>query len=983
MPGFRDRFSRDYYNIAYDDFTNAFAGDSEKFAASVLRAAIVTPGPQALIDTVPGNTSTTATLTVDAAPIVSAVDTIADEDFYAITLIAGHQYQIGLYAYAPQGPGDPVGPNGVPLSDAYLELYDANGVLITAADGGSDTVFNTANSGFDALLTFTATETGTYYVNARGFDNTPLDGSDNGDVIGDYGLYAEDVTGDESLYTPYYSPNSPLYAIDWGTQVNKIHQTYRNPDGNEGTRDTGNDQSQVDPGALLGHPGKNVITIYFAQEGDIFVSNDPTNPGLPPATITATGVAQFEHDAVMTALAEFSKVADIVYIEVTDRAEADFIYTSYIGTPGPGVSLLGSMSPPDESDEGLAQFNSGDQRWNAVDLQQGGFSFVTLIHEFGHGHGLAHPHDNGGHSGIMNGVEPEGAGVADYTTGDFDLNQGVFTMMSYEDGWQTSPHNPHNAPTSGGYGYLGGLMAFDIAAIQDKYGVNEDTATGNDTYVMKDVNAPGTYYYCIWDAGGSSDAITYGGTRNATIDLRPATLEYEEGGGGRVSYALGIYGGFTIANGVTIENAFAGAGNDTLIGNAVANILSGGAGNDTMAGGLGNDTYYVDAAGDIVTEATSAGNDRVAASASFALAAGSEVETLEAITLGDTTAMDLTGNEFVQLIIGNAGVNFLRGEGGNDVLLALGGADYLVGGAGTDTMYGGLGNDTYYVDAVGDIVIESAGEGTDRVAAISSSVLAAGQEIETLEAVNITDTIAMDLTGNEFGQAVIGNDGVNFLRGEGGNDALVALGGNDYLVGGSGNDAMYGGLGNDTYYVDDAGDLASESAGQGADRVAASTSYTLAAGSEIETLEAVNLADTAALSLTGNGFNNTITGNAGANTINGGGGNDTLVGLGGADNFAFTTALGAGNVDTISDFLHGVDKIQLDDAVFTGLGLGALSANAFVTGSAAGDADDRIIYNSATGALYFDADGSGGGAMVQFATVASGLGLTASDFAVI
>ena len=74
---------------------------------------------------------------------------------------------------------------------------------------------------------------------------------------------------------------------------------------------------------------------------------------------------QFEQDAVLTALGEFEKVADIVYLEVDDRAQADFIYTSYHGTPGPGVSLLGSMSPPDESDEGLAQFNSGDERWNA------------------------------------------------------------------------------------------------------------------------------------------------------------------------------------------------------------------------------------------------------------------------------------------------------------------------------------------------------------------------------------------------------------------------------------------------------------------------------------------------------------------------------------------------------------------------------------------------------------------------------------------
>ncbi|MEZ0242052.1 MAG: matrixin family metalloprotease [Sphingomonas sp.] len=367
-----------------------------------------------LIDTVPGDTSTPATLTVDATPTISGIDTIGDQDFYAVQLVAGHQYNFSMFGYVPQGIGSPIGPVGVPLLDSFLELYDAGGNLITSADGGADTVFNTANSGFDAVLTFTVTTSGTYYINARAFDNVAADGTD-GDMVGDYGIQVEDVTGDPSLYTPYYDAGSPLYAIDWGTQVDG---TVRNPDGAETGHTTGN--AQGTPANPWGYsaPGKNVITIYFAKAGDVFVSNDLTQPGLPPATVTATGVQQFEHDAVMTALGEFSKVADVTYVEVQDRAQANFIYTSYTGTPGPGVSLLGSMSPPGESDEGLAQFNSGDYRWNATDLQQGGFSFVTLIHEFGHGHGLAHPHDNGGHSGIMNGVEAEGAGVADYTTGD-------------------------------------------------------------------------------------------------------------------------------------------------------------------------------------------------------------------------------------------------------------------------------------------------------------------------------------------------------------------------------------------------------------------------------------------------------------------------------------------------------------------------------------------------------------------------------------
>jgi serralysin len=126
-----------------------------------------------------------------------------------------------------------------------------------------------------------------------------------------------------------------------------------------------------------------------------------------------------------------------------------------------------------------------------------------------------------------------------------------------------------------------------------------------------------------------------------------------------------------------------------------------------------------------------------------------------------------------------------------------------------------------------------------------------------------------------------------------------------------------------------------------------------------------------------------VVGNAGANILDGGLGNDLLVGLGGADTFRFTTALGSGNVDSLFDFVSGTDKIALDDAVFTGLAPGALPASAFVIGTAAQDADDRIIYDSATGALWFDADGKGAGAAVQFATLTGHPTLIASDFTVI
>jgi hypothetical protein len=938
----------DAATAGFSTFKSGTAFVADGFAAAPTSSGLIIVTPDEAGDGIgvaPGN----PVVTVDAASsTIGTIGTIGDQDFYKVTLVAGKSYEIGLFGHAG-------GTGLIPLQDAYIELYSAAGALLGSADGGASTLANQANSGFDAVLPFDVTVTGTYYINARAFDNDPTVGGSTGEGLGEYELYVHEIDpNDPNVYHPYYDAGSPLYAIDWGTQVDKVNHTDRNPDGNEGTRSTGG--NGIDPtGNPQGSPtyiadvpalaaaqgkditGKNVVTIYFAKAGDTFVSNDPTNPGLPPATITATGVKAFEYNAVWTALDQFAKVADVVYIEVQDRAKADFIYTSYIGTPGPGVSLLGSMSPPGESDEGLAQFNSGDYRWNAVDLQQGGFSFVTLIHEFGHGHGLAHPHDNGGHSGIMNGVESDGP-VADYTTGDYDLNQGVFTMMSYEDGWQTSPYG--NAETDVGYGYLGGLMAFDIAAIQDKYGVNEDYATGNDVYTLKDVNAAGTFYTSIWDGGGT-DSIVYNGTRNANIDLRQATLKYEPGGGGYVSYAYGIFGGFTIANGVTIENASSGSGNDTLIGNAAANRLDGGAGTDRMEGGLGDDSYIVDNASDVVVERANEGYDTVVAAVSYTLSAN--VENLQAANIGGTAALALTGNDVR---------NFIWGTQGNNVINGAGGADFMVGYA---------GDDLYGVDNMNDVAYEEAGGGYDTVATSISYTL--GANIENLQAVNIGGTDPLALTGNEVRNFIWGTQGNNVLNGAGGADFMVGYGGDD------------------GYFVDNAGDVAYEEAGGGYDTVVASASYTL--GANVENLQAANIGGSDPLALAGNDLRNFIWGTQGNNVLAGRGGNDVLFGYAGADQFLFDTAAGNANYDWLGDFQAGTDKIVLDNSVFTALGDGALSASAFVTGSAAGDADDRIIFDSATGNVYYDADGNGSGAALLLAVIPVGQALTANDFLVI
>jgi Ca2+-binding RTX toxin-like protein len=404
-----------------------------------------------------------------------------------------------------------------------------------------------------------------------------------------------------------------------------------------------------------------------------------------------------------------------------------------------------------------------------------------------------------------------------------------------------------------------------------------------------------------------------------------------------------------------------------------------------MAGGTGDDTYYVDDSGDAITELSGEGNDRIAASISFALAADANIERIEAVNLGATNAMDLTGSGIANIIYGNDGTNILRGEGGNDELRGFGGDDFLVGGPGTDLMVGGLGNDTFYVDDASDAIGEIAGQGNDRIAASVSFVLSNGADVEILEAVNLASTTPFDLTGSDSNNIITGNAGSNILRGEGGADTLSGAGGNDFLVGGAGNDVMNGGTGNDTFYVDAIGDVVNEFAGEGGlDRVVASASYALSATADVELLETATQSGTAAINLVGSSVSNSINGNDGANVLDGRGGNDILTGYGGADTFQFGTALGATNVDTIIGFVTGSDKIALDDAIFAAIGpLGALNANAFFAGAAAHEADDRIIYNAATGALLYDADGELAGAAVQFATLGGNPALAAGDFIVI
>jgi type VI protein secretion system component Hcp len=424
-------------------------------------------------------------------------------------------------------------------------------------------------------------------------------------------------------------------------------------------------------------------------------------------------------------------------------------------------------------------------------------------------------------------------------------------------------------------------------------------------------------------------------------------------------------------------------GDDTLSGGVGNDVLDGGSGVDNMSGGLGDDRYVVESVGDSVTEDANAGIDRVDSSITYTL--GANVENLY---LAGTGNLDGLGNSLANVISGNSGNNSLYGGGDNDTLSGNGGNDRLNGALGNDVMDGGLGDDVYVVDSIGDIVTENLNAGIDRVDANVSYTLGANVERLTLQG-----TANINGTGNFLANILTGNSGNNNLFGGSGNDTLFGGDGNDRLDGAKGDDTMKGGLGDDIYVVDSVGDVVTDELNGGTDRVDASVSYTLGSNIENMTLQGTANINGAGNSLAnrifGNGGNNTLSGASGGDSLFGGGGNDILdggrgfdrmTGGDGADKFVFSATLSLAGVDTILDFNVAEDVIWLDDAVFTAIGTGVLAASAFTTGSAAADASDRVIYDPTTGALYYDADGSGGGAAVQIATLSTGLALTADQF---
>jgi serralysin len=365
----------------------------------------------------------------------------------------------------------------------------------------------------------------------------------------------------------------------------------------------------------------------------------------------------------------------------------------------------------------------------------------------------------------------------------------------------------------------------------------------------------------------------------------------------------------------------------------------------------------------------------------------------------------VTGTSGNDSLVGGAENDTLLGLAGTDTLIGNAGNDRLDGGAGIDTMQGGAGDDTY-VATSGDVITDSAG--VDSVLSDVSWSLGATSNVENL---TLTGTAAITANGNNLNNVLTGNDANNSsINGRAGNDTMFGMGGNDTFdmsTGGTasyGNDVIDGGSGTDT--VDFGANarsavivnLALGAMSGGGDAGAGSATLTSienfvggafadhVTGSNVQNFLFGGAGDDF---LDGGGENDTLQGGDGNDTLNGGFMSDSLTGGAGADAFVFAHVPGTTNGDRITDFASGLDEIRLDSDVMGQLGAsGDFAAGDARFWSAAGatgghDADDRVVYNTTTGQLFYDADGSGSGAAQLIFTLQAGAALAATDIVVL
>jgi Ca2+-binding RTX toxin-like protein len=498
--------------------------------------------------------------------------------------------------------------------------------------------------------------------------------------------------------------------------------------------------------------------------------------------------------------------------------------------------------------------------------------------------------------------------------------------------------------TLNGWGFGSGDMAVETL----------NGGLGDDVYMVHDDGD-----IILADPGGIDTVRVLNGNWTLAADLENLDLEDSRG---IAADGIGNASNNVIRSASEGGTLFGLGGNDTLIGRNAQNTvnLEGGDGNDTLIGG-----WHTDFDG-------GAGNDLlIASSTQDNLTGGSGADIFHFASPDDDFVTDFaSGADKVRL----DGTGFTQiGASGN---FAINDARFFAGSAAHDA------DDRVIYDASsGTLLYDSDGSGAGEAQLISHFTPGTALVAADITVINGTAGGGGEtINGTAGNDSLVGGAGNDTINGNAGNDTLRGNAGDDSLDGGSGTDLLDGGTGNDIYVVS-AGDTLTDAGG--IDQIYTPVSWSMGAG--FENLEITGTAS--GVTVSGNFMSNTIIGNDAANTIRARDGNDTLTGRGGADFFDFTTAPSAGNADTITDFTS-VDQLRFEDAAHAGIGAtgtwGATDGRfwASTTGTAH-DASDRVVYNTSTGQLYYDADGSGAGAAQLVATLQGAPTVSATDITVI
>ncbi|MEH1840954.1 MAG: calcium-binding protein [Nostoc sp.] len=387
---------------------------------------------------------------------------------------------------------------------------------------------------------------------------------------------------------------------------------------------------------------------------------------------------------------------------------------------------------------------------------------------------------------------------------------------------------------------------------------------------------------------------------------------------------------------------------DNLLGSNGNDTLSGGnSGNDTIDGGTGDDllrVYYGNSTKGITTTINATTN-------SVVVTAGSN-----SVSYKNIERLDIFGTAYDDNILGSNGNDSLSG-----------------GVSGNDTIDGGTGDDllsVYYGNSTKGI--------TSTINAnTNSGVITAGSN-----SVNYKNIERLDISGTVYDDNLLGSNGNDTLSGGGsGNDTINGGNGNDtifdtLLGGDSGNNRIDGGNGDDLLIVD------YRNATKG---IISTINPTTNSGSITAGTNSISYKNIEQLEIYGTNYDDNIVGSNGNDTLSGGGnGNDTLIGGNGSDTFDLNNLYAEG-VDSLNDFDPTNDLIEVD--IYSSGGSPSprpLLTSQFTLGTSATTSDQLFIYNSSTGALFFDGDGSGSTLSQQkIAQFLPGLLLTNKNFVVV